>query len=91
MGALPTMIEAGPRRPQLTAEGSGVPALILRRWWTVAEKDLTRLPTAASTRWLIVPAPYETLPAPRLKRPCWQVDLFPCLLRRTPYLASEGL
>jgi protein ImuA len=25
------------RRLQLAAEASGVPALVLRRWWTVAE------------------------------------------------------
>ena len=35
------------RRLQLAAEASGVPALVIRRWWTVAEKDLTELPTAA--------------------------------------------
>ena len=31
------------RRLQLAAEASGVPALVLRRWWTVAEKELTGL------------------------------------------------
>src|SRR5918994_4802915 len=54
------------RRLQLAAERSGVTALLLRRWWTVAEKDLTRLPSAAVTRWRIAPAPSETLPAPGL-------------------------
>lgn len=38
------------RRLQLAAEASGVTARLLRRWWTVVEKDLTQLPTAASTR-----------------------------------------
>jgi protein ImuA len=66
------------RRLQLAAEGSGVPAFILRRWWTVAEKDLTRLPTAASTRWLIAPVPSEILPAPGLARSRWQVELLRC-------------
>ena len=43
------------RRLQLAAETSGVPAFILRRWWNVAEKELTGLPTAAATRWRIAP------------------------------------
>jgi len=38
------------RRLQVAAEASGVPALVIRRWWTVAQRDLTKLPTAASTR-----------------------------------------
>ncbi|WP_319799678.1 ImuA family protein [Microvirga rosea] len=38
------------RRLQLAAQASGVTALALRRWWTVAEKELTILPTAAVTR-----------------------------------------
>ena len=29
------------RRLQVAAEASGVPALVIRRWWTVAQKDLT--------------------------------------------------
>ncbi|MPR05610.1 ImuA family protein [Microvirga tunisiensis] len=66
------------RRLQLAAEGSGVPALVLRRWWTVAEKDLTNLPTAATTRWRIAPASSETMPAPGLGRERWQVDLVRC-------------
>jgi protein ImuA len=66
------------RRLQLATEASGVPALILRRWWTVAEKDLTALPTAASTRWRIAPTSSETMPAPGLGRPRWQVDLVRC-------------
>ena len=39
------------------------PPCVIRRWWTVAEKDLTTLPTAASTRWRIAPVPSELVPA----------------------------
>jgi protein ImuA len=50
------------RRLQLAAEASSVPAFVLRRWWTVAERDLTTLPAAAMTRWRI--APYASLAPP---------------------------
>jgi protein ImuA len=66
------------RRLQLAAEGSGVTALLLRRWWTVAERDLTRSPTAAMTRWRITPVPSEPAPAPGLGRALWQVELVRC-------------
>ena len=66
------------RRLQLAAEASGVTALIIRRWWTVAEKDLVALPTAAVTRWRIAPVPSERMPAPGLGRERWQVELLRC-------------
>lgn len=66
------------RRLQLAAEASGVPALVIRRWWTVAQKDLTTLPTAASTRWRITPVVSEALPADGLKRGRWRVELMRC-------------
>ncbi|WP_114186904.1 ImuA family protein [Microvirga aerophila] len=68
------------RRLQLAAEASGVTALLLRRWWTVAEKDLAALPSAAVTRWRIAPAATEPAPAPApgLGRVQWQVDLVRC-------------
>jgi len=66
------------RRLHLAAEASGVPALIIRRWWTVAQKDLTQLPTAATTRWRITPAVSEVLPSDGLGRGRWQVDLLRC-------------
>ncbi|MGF9764319.1 damage-inducible mutagenesis protein [Microvirga sp. 0TCS3.31] len=66
------------RRLQLAAEASGVTALLLRRWWTVAEKDLTKLPTAASTRWRVLPVPSEVVPAGGLKRGRWEVELVRC-------------
>jgi protein ImuA len=66
------------RRLQLAAEASGVTALLLQRWWTVAEKDLAALPSAAVTRWRIAPAPSEPVPAPGLGRAQWQVDLVRC-------------
>jgi protein ImuA len=66
------------RRLQLAAEASGVTALVIRRWWTVAQKDLTQLPTAALTRWRITPAVSESMPADGLGRARWQVDLMRC-------------
>ncbi|MBJ6127376.1 ImuA family protein [Microvirga splendida] len=66
------------RRLQVAAEASGVPALVIRRWWTVAERDLTQLPTAASTRWRVLPVPSEVVPAGGLKRGRWQVELVRC-------------
>ena len=66
------------RRLQVAAEASGVPALVIRRWWTVAQKDLTKLPTAASTRWRVSPVPSEVVPAGGLKRGRWQVKLVRC-------------
>jgi len=66
------------RRLQLAAEASGVTALLIRRWWTLAQKDLTRLPTAALTRWRITPAVSESMPADGLGRARWQVDLMRC-------------
>jgi protein ImuA len=66
------------RRLQLAAEASGVTALLLRRWWTVAERDVAALPSAAVTRWRIAPAPSEPVPAPGLGRAQWQVDLVRC-------------
>lgn len=66
------------RRLQLAAEASGVPSLIIRRWWTVAQKDLTSLPTAASTRWRISPIPSEVMPAGGLARGRWLVELLRC-------------
>lgn len=66
------------RRLQVAAEASGVPALIIRRWWTVAQKDLTKLPTAASTRWHVSPVPSEIVPAGGLKRGRWQIELVRC-------------
>ncbi|UVF22764.1 damage-inducible mutagenesis protein (plasmid) [Microvirga terrae] len=66
------------RRLQLAAEASGVTALLIRRWWTLAQKDLTGLPTAALTRWRITPAVSESMPADGLGRARWQVDLMRC-------------
>ena len=66
------------RRLQLAAESSGVTALALRRWWTVAEKELTYLPTAAVTRWRISPFTSQAPPAPGLGRARWHVELLRC-------------
>ncbi len=66
------------RRLQLAAETSGVPALMVRRWWTVAEKNLATLPTAAMTRWRIASAPSAVLSVPGISRQQWRVDLVRC-------------
>jgi protein ImuA len=66
------------RRLQLACEASGVPAFALRRWWTVAEKELTGLPSAAVTRWRISPFTSHAPPAPGLGRARWHVELLRC-------------
>ncbi|WP_262266497.1 MULTISPECIES: ImuA family protein [Microvirga] len=66
------------RRLHVAAEASGVPALVIRRWWTAAQRDLTKLPTAAATRWRVSPVPSEVVPAGGLKRGRWQVELVRC-------------
>jgi protein ImuA len=66
------------RRLQLAAEASGVPALVLRRWWTIAEKELTGLPSAAVTRWRISPFASHAPPTPGLGRARWHVELLRC-------------
>ena len=66
------------RRLQLAAEASGVPAFALRRWWTVAERDLAARPTVAATRWRIAPHVSQAPPAPGIGRARWQVDLLRC-------------
>ena len=66
------------RRLQLAAEHSGVPALALRRWWTMAEKELTGLPSAAVTRWRISPFTSHAPPTPGLGRARWHVELLRC-------------
>jgi protein ImuA len=66
------------RRLQLAAESTGVTALIIRRWWTVSEKDLLDSPTAAATRWRIAPAPSKAIPTPGIGRERWQIELLRC-------------
>jgi protein ImuA len=66
------------RRLQLAAEATGVTALIIRRWWTVAEKELMGLPSAAVTRWRISPFASHAPPTPGLGRTRWRVELLRC-------------
>jgi protein ImuA len=66
------------RRLQLAAESTGVTALVIRRWWTVCEKDLIDSPTASVTRWRIAPAPSEAIPTPGIGRERWQIELLRC-------------
>jgi protein ImuA len=66
------------RRLQLAAEASGVPVFALRRWWTVAEKELTASPTAATTRWRVSPTSSHDPPVPGIGRARWHVDLLRC-------------
>ena len=77
------------RRLQLAAEASGVPAFALRRWWTVAERDLTSLPTVASTRWRLAPqASLASRPRPR-PRPL--AGRSPAAAAANPVLDPRGL
>ena len=65
------------RRLQLAAEGSGVTALLLRRWQAASEAEIGR-PTAAVTRWRIAPLPSAELSCPGVGRSRWRVDLLRC-------------
>jgi protein ImuA len=77
------------RRLQLAAEGSGVPAFVVRRWRNDAERASADEPNAAFTRWRIAPAPSPALvataelyaqaqPLPGLGRGVWHVELLRC-------------
>lgn len=80
------------RRLQLAAEGSGVPALVVRRWRNDGERAAAAEPTTVFTRWRVAPAPSRPLqtraqppplfgeaPAvPGIGRACWQVELLRC-------------
>jgi protein ImuA len=66
------------RRLQLAAEASGVTAFTLRRWWNVADKEATALPTAAVTRWRISPFVSHAPPVAGLGRARWHVELLRC-------------
>ena len=66
------------RRLQLAAERSGTPVFALRRWWTMAERDLALAPTVAFTRWRLAPHASLAPPAPGIDRARWQVDLLRC-------------
>jgi protein ImuA len=90
VGEVTRMSLVASRRLQLAAEASGVPALVLRRWWTVAEKNLTTLPTAAATRWRVAPAPSAVLTAPGVSRPRWRVDLVRCRGGEAHWWILEG-
>jgi len=70
------------RRLQLAAEGSGVPAFLLRRSRRFDDPRLLA-PNAAATRWRVgsLPssAPIAHAPAvPGLARPAWRLDLIRC-------------
>lgn len=62
------------RRLQLAAEGSGTPALVIRRWKKGNAAEFAQ-PTAAVTRWRVTPMPSAPLPVPGLGRPLWQLEL----------------
>ncbi len=66
------------RRLQLAAEGSGVPAFVLRRWRNDAERASGSEPSAVFTRWRISPASSRAPPAPGLGRARWRVELLRC-------------
>jgi protein ImuA len=66
------------RRLQLAAEGSGVPAFILRRWRSDAERASAAEPSAVFTRWRIAAAPSEIPGVPGLGRAAWRLELLRC-------------
>jgi protein ImuA len=66
------------RRLQLAAESSGVPAFVVRRWRSDAERASADEPTSVFTRWRIAPAPSQAPPFPGLARARWRVELLRC-------------
>ena len=60
------------RRLQLAAEETGVTAFVLRSGRSDDE------PSAAVTRWRLMPAPSRSLPAPGIGRERWLVELTRC-------------
>lgn len=67
------------RRLQLAAEGSGVPAFVVRRWRNDAERASADEPTAVFTRWRIAAAPSgASAAAIGLCRARWRVELLRC-------------
>lgn len=66
------------RRLQLAAERTGVPAFILRRWRSEAERNSAADPSAVSTRWRVGAAPSWPLAVPGLGRAAWRLELLRC-------------
>jgi protein ImuA len=75
IGELTKLPLTGSRRLKLAARHSGVTALVLRRWRTANERELTEEPNAASTRWRVGPAAPAPGPFERMERPRWAVEL----------------
>lgn len=72
VGELKKITLTASRRLQLAAEGSGVPAFVLRRWSNEREAAEG---SAAATRWRVRAAPSERLGIPSLGRPRWDLAL----------------
>lgn len=66
------------RRLQITAEQSGVTAIILRRWRSLTAAAEFGQPTASVTRWRISALPSSPLAAPGIGRRRWRVELVRC-------------
>ena len=65
------------RRLQLAAEGSGVPAVVIRRSRGIKAPDLHG--TASTTRWRLSPAPSAPLGGvPGVGAPRWRLELLRC-------------
>jgi len=77
IGVLPAVAS---RRLQLTAERSGIIALLLRRWRDGGQAARERaLPNAAVTRWRIAALPSRPPSGePGVGRPRWRVELLRC-------------
>ena len=72
VGEVSKLSTTASKRLQLTAEGSGVTAFILRR---AAKADALIEGSAAQTRWRVTASPSENLGIPALARPRWSVAL----------------
>jgi protein ImuA len=74
VGEVGRVAMASTRRLQLAAEEGETPALMLKRWRR-AEEDPLAVPSAATTRWRIAPAPSAPLPVEGIGRARWTVTL----------------
>ncbi len=76
IGEVEALERSAGRRLQLAAEASGVTAFALRRPLHPARR--AEAPSAAATRWRVMPAQASTENGTFLGRPCWRVELLRC-------------
>ncbi len=76
IGEVDALARGAGRRLQLAAEAGGVTAFALRRRLCPARR--TEAPSAAVTRWRVMPGRAPAAGGRFLGRPCWQVELLRC-------------